>query len=149
MCVLLEPHTRNKSRRQHEYYDLSKRFFSSFFFQRVLFDALATTDRAAAILAARNIIDQYGWLLDARTFSGMAMSFRFELVARSASDYISAMRMAGMQLNAEGEARLLAAGARIVEGGDPNAIFEAVLSLTFRHVEGQRDLRHTIASVPG
>ncbi|WP_257459575.1 hypothetical protein [Archangium lipolyticum] len=106
--------------------------------------AIARGERAAAISRIEAAISSCGWLLEARAFSGLYMSFQLELERPRLGDFAQRMREAGAPLDAPSVAALEAAASDTSERGGSVA---AVLGITFP--DGIPDQRQVIPSVPG
>ena len=108
-----------------------------------MLDAVAHQERDAAILAIRDAIGDAGCLLDVRTFSGISMSFLFELSADHAAAFEASLTAVDVMLGDESKRELRAAAASRT-GDEP---ITAWLAVTFGR--GDPDLRTEIPKVPG
>lgn len=106
--------------------------------------AIARGARAEAISRIEAAISSCGWLLEARAFSGLYMSFQLELERPRLGEFEQRMREAGAPLDAPSEAAL-AAEANVTAGGE--GAVAAALGVTFP--DGNPDQRQVIPSVPG
>ncbi|AKJ03796.1 hypothetical protein ATI61_11645 [Archangium gephyra] len=105
--------------------------------------AIARGERAAAISRIESAISSCGWLVEARAFSGLYMSFQVELERPRLGGFAQRMRDAGAPLDAPSEAALAAeASVTPAEGAVP-----AALGVTFP--DGNPDQRQVIPPVPG
>ncbi|HYO64973.1 MAG TPA: hypothetical protein VEU33_02720 [Archangium sp.] len=105
--------------------------------------AIARGERAAAISRIESAISSCGWLVEARAFSGLYMSFQLELERPRLGEFAQRMRDAGAPLDAPSEAAL-AAEASVTPG---EGAVPAALGVTFP--DGNPDQRQVIPSVPG
>ncbi|WP_375769202.1 hypothetical protein NR798_47295 [Archangium gephyra] len=104
--------------------------------------AIARGARAAAISRIEAAISRCGWLVEARAFSGLYMSFQVELERPRLGEFAGRMREAGAPLDAASEAALAAEATEAREGA-----VAAALGVTFP--DGNPDQRQVIPSVPG
>ncbi|MDZ5649695.1 hypothetical protein [Nitrospirillum sp. BR 11828] len=98
----------------------------------------ATAAVADAIMAAG------GWLVDSTQFSNLAMALRFVLPAEGLTPWAAAVAGAGVRLDEDSRARLVAQAAI---SHTPDTEITAALNLTFLHDEP--DLRQTVPAIPG
>ena len=106
--------------------------------------AIARGERAAAISRIEAAISSCGWLLEARAFSGLYMSFQVELERPRLGAFAQRMREAGAPLDAASEAAL---AAEVTATAEREGAVAAALGVTFP--DGNPDQRQVIPSVPG
>ncbi|OJH37008.1 hypothetical protein [Cystobacter ferrugineus] len=104
--------------------------------------AIARGERTAAISRIETAISRCGWLVEARAFSGLYMSFQLELERPRLGDFVQHMREAGAPLDAPSEAALAAAA---LSGGEGSVA--AALGVTFP--DGNPNQRQVVPCVPG
>jgi hypothetical protein len=106
--------------------------------------AIARGERAAAISRIESAISSCGWLVEARAFSGLYMSFQLELERPRLGEFAQRMRDAGAPLDAPSEAAL---AAEATVSPEREGAVPAALGVTFP--DGNPDQRQVIPSVPG
>ncbi|WNG46015.1 hypothetical protein F0U60_19275 [Archangium minus] len=110
----------------------------------LMLSAIVRGDRNEAISRIEAAISACGWLVEARAFSGLYMSFQLELERPRMSDFARRMREAGAALDDPSEAALAAAA---TDTSTREGAVAAALGVTFP--DGNPDQRQVIPRVPG